>query len=246
MPTTPQDDRPDGSSERSDAYRRSSPALRARFADEADAWLDALPALLRDVRDGWSLRLRATRQLGRDPLAGGRGASRRARLPRGDLPGRLVGRDDPCVGVVEGRGDPAPAGTRSAWCASPRAPRARNRAQSGAGRARLPSGGGGRLRSSLDPGSGRDHAGGHRGPGLGIHLGGAPHQGRAAVRARARAQRRGSVRHARTDPGRAGAPARGPPPPLLRARQRPTRRAGPTAARRRTGLRRSLAPAGCP
>jgi streptomycin 6-kinase len=57
MPTTPQDDRPDGELERSDAYRTFVAGSRARFADEADAWLDALPAFLRDVRDGWSLRL---------------------------------------------------------------------------------------------------------------------------------------------------------------------------------------------
>jgi streptomycin 6-kinase len=57
MPTTPQDDRPDGELERSDAYRTFVAGSRARFGDEADAWLDALPDLLRDVRDRWSLQL---------------------------------------------------------------------------------------------------------------------------------------------------------------------------------------------
>jgi streptomycin 6-kinase len=57
MSTTPQDDRPDGELERSDEYRTFVAGCRARFGDEADAWLDALPGLLRDVRDRWSLRL---------------------------------------------------------------------------------------------------------------------------------------------------------------------------------------------
>jgi len=57
MPTTPQDDRPDGELERSDAYRMFVGGSRARFGDEADAWLDSLPGLLRDVRDRWSLQL---------------------------------------------------------------------------------------------------------------------------------------------------------------------------------------------
>jgi streptomycin 6-kinase len=57
MPTTPQDDRPDGELERSDAYRTFVAGSRARFGDEADAWLGALPGLLRDVRDRWSLQL---------------------------------------------------------------------------------------------------------------------------------------------------------------------------------------------
>src|SRR6476661_2790079 len=57
MSTTPQDDRPDGELERSEAYRTFVAGSRARFGDDADAWLDALPALLRDVRDRWSLQL---------------------------------------------------------------------------------------------------------------------------------------------------------------------------------------------
>jgi streptomycin 6-kinase len=57
MPTTPQDDQPGGELERSDAYRTFVAGSRARFGDEADAWLDALPGLLRDVRDRWSLQL---------------------------------------------------------------------------------------------------------------------------------------------------------------------------------------------
>jgi len=57
MPTTPQDDRADGELERSDAYRTFVAGSRARFGDEADAWLDALPGLLRDVRDRWSVQL---------------------------------------------------------------------------------------------------------------------------------------------------------------------------------------------
>jgi streptomycin 6-kinase len=57
MPTTPQDDRPDGELEHSEAYRTFVAGSRARFGDEADAWLDALPGVLRDVRDRWALEL---------------------------------------------------------------------------------------------------------------------------------------------------------------------------------------------
>jgi streptomycin 6-kinase len=59
MPTTPQDDRPDGELERSEAYRTFVAGSRARFGDEADAWLDDLPGLLRDVRERWALQLEA-------------------------------------------------------------------------------------------------------------------------------------------------------------------------------------------
>ena len=57
MPTTPQDDRPDGELGSSDAYRTFVAGSRARFGDEADPWLDALPGLIDDVRDRWSLEL---------------------------------------------------------------------------------------------------------------------------------------------------------------------------------------------
>jgi streptomycin 6-kinase len=57
MSTTPQDDRPDGDLERSAPYRAFVAGCRARFGDEADAWLDALPGLLRDVGARWGLEL---------------------------------------------------------------------------------------------------------------------------------------------------------------------------------------------
>jgi streptomycin 6-kinase len=55
MSTTPQDDRPDGDLEGSAPYRTFVAGSRARVGDEADAWLDALPELLRDVRERWAL-----------------------------------------------------------------------------------------------------------------------------------------------------------------------------------------------
>ena len=57
MPTTPQDDRPDGDLERSAPYRTFVAGSRARSGNEVDAWLDALPDLLRDVRARWALEL---------------------------------------------------------------------------------------------------------------------------------------------------------------------------------------------
>ncbi|TMK33868.1 MAG: hypothetical protein E6G58_12915 [Actinobacteria bacterium] len=57
MSTTPQDDRPDGDLERSAPYGAFVAGSRARFGDEADAWLDALPDLVLDVRARWALEL---------------------------------------------------------------------------------------------------------------------------------------------------------------------------------------------
>ncbi len=57
MPPTPQDDPPDGALEHSAPYAAFVAGARARFGDEADPWLDALPDLLRDVRARWALEL---------------------------------------------------------------------------------------------------------------------------------------------------------------------------------------------
>ncbi len=57
MPTTPQDDRPDGDLDRSASFQTFVTGSRARLGDEAGPWLDALPGLLRDVGARWALEL---------------------------------------------------------------------------------------------------------------------------------------------------------------------------------------------
>ena len=55
MATTPKDDRPDGDLEGSASFQTFVAGSRASFGDEAGPWLDALPALLRDVVARWAL-----------------------------------------------------------------------------------------------------------------------------------------------------------------------------------------------
>ena len=57
MPTSPEDDRPDGDLEHSASFQTFVAGSRARFGDEAGPWLDALPDLLRDVGARWTLDL---------------------------------------------------------------------------------------------------------------------------------------------------------------------------------------------
>ena len=57
MPTTPQDERPDGDLERSAPFQMLVAGSRARVGDEAGAWLDALRDLLREVAARWDLEL---------------------------------------------------------------------------------------------------------------------------------------------------------------------------------------------